>query len=255
MFKKIFKRLRRKKKMGPKEFRYDGHDIYGDIVSNKPGPDRLARIFANIDGPSVQKWHHYIPIYEDVFGRYVNTPVRFLEIGVHKGGSLKMWRQYFGEDATIFGIDIDEKCKKLDGVDGKVRIGSQDDEIFLKNVVEEMGGVDIVLDDGSHQMRHIRASFKALFPKLSDSGVYLVEDLHAAYWPRFGGGYKNVNNFFNFVLEVTHDMHRWYHKFGIRYSGITESCASIHIFDSIVVFKKDNVTRSRQSTVPRVLER
>ncbi len=83
-----------------------------------------------------------------------------LEIGVSKGGSLALWRKALGDRATIFGIDIDPKCAEFDGKFAKVRIGSQADASFLKSVVDEMGGVDLVLDDGSHVASHQRASFE-----------------------------------------------------------------------------------------------
>ncbi len=35
-----------------------------------------------------------------------------VEVGVDNGGSLKMWKKYFGERAEIHGIDIDPKCLK-----------------------------------------------------------------------------------------------------------------------------------------------
>ena len=53
-----------------------------------------------------------------------------------------------------------------------------------------MGGIDIVLDDGSHNMKDIIVSLESLFPMLNDGGVYMIEDLHTAYWRKFGGGYS-----------------------------------------------------------------
>ena len=76
-----------------------------------------------------------------------------------------MWRKYFGESAIIFGIDIDPSCAKFNGIAGQVRIGSQIDKIFLDSVISEMGGVDIILDDGSHHMNNIAPTFKHLFPQ------------------------------------------------------------------------------------------
>ena len=129
---------------------------YGDA-----GP--LLDIFVNNEGYPVHKWHHYIPIYERYFSSFRDQPLRFLEIGVFRGGSLKMWREYFGPEAVIYGVDNDPQCARYDGQHGEVRIGSQDDEKFLLSVVEEMGGVDIVLDDGSHQVKHLKKSFNVLF--------------------------------------------------------------------------------------------
>ena len=62
-----------------------------------------------------------------IYPEYRNRPVRLLEIGVFKGGSMHLWRKYFGLEAILFGIDIDPKCAQFDGRDAQVRIGSQDD--------------------------------------------------------------------------------------------------------------------------------
>ena len=137
-------------------------------------PGSLAAIFWANQGPIVHKWLHYLPIYESYLEPFRGSDLKFLEIGVSKGGSLQMWREYFGDRAVLFGIDIDPECAKYDGQSGQVRIGSQDDPEFLARVIDEMGGVDVVLDDGSHDSHHIRASLNALYPKLSEGGLYMV---------------------------------------------------------------------------------
>ena len=164
-----------------KSFEYKGADIKQDIYQKYNFSGDLVDIFVNNKDKIIHKWHHYIPIYDKYFNIYRNKNIRFLELGVSKGGSLSMWRKYFGKDATIFGIDIQESCKDFNGIDGEVRIGSQNDENFLLDVINEMGGVDIILDDGSHKMKHIRNSLKVLFPQLTEGGIYMIEDLHKSY--------------------------------------------------------------------------
>lgn len=104
--------------------------------------------------------------------------------------------------AVIFGIDIDEACRQYDGIHGQVRIGSQDDPAFLEKVISEMGGIDIVLDDGSHTMRHVRRTLEIAFPKVSPGGVYMIEDLHTAYWPKYGGGAWREGQFFQLCART-----------------------------------------------------
>lgn len=201
----------------------------------------LLDIFAGNRGRLVHKWHHYIPLYDRYFAPYRNRPVRFLEIGVSQGGSLQMWRKYLGEEATIFGIDINPACAEMDGEAGQVRIGSQDDTAFLSRVVDEMGGIDVVLDDGSHHMDHVRASLAYLYPRLNPGGIYFIEDLHTAYWPKFGGGFKRKGNVFNLVRELVDDMHTWYHDRGIGHPGLGDAISGIHVHDSVIVFDKGPV--------------
>jgi hypothetical protein len=219
-------------------FPKDG-DIRQDLMNKYGSSGDLAQIFTSNVDSLVHKWHHYIPIYEKYLEKYRGQEVRILEIGVSKGGSLRMWREYFGPNAVIFGIDIDESCYIFNGVHAEVRIGSQDDPEFLSSVVLEMGGIDVVLDDGSHNMRHILASLNILFPRLKQGGTYLVEDLHTAYWRGYGGGYQSKDNFFKKIPRLIDDIHSWYHPYGKRSVLANHGVTSIHIHDSIVVLEKD----------------
>ncbi|SEO30768.1 Methyltransferase domain-containing protein [Pseudorhodobacter antarcticus] len=215
-------------------------------AKDRPG---LEGLFWSHDGTIVHKWHHYLPIYERYFSSFRGRKPRFLEIGVSKGGSLSLWRKYFGPDAIIFGIDIDPACDAFNGLSGQVRIGSQDDPEFLVNVVKEMGGVDIVLDDGSHYSKHIRASINTLFPLLEEGGVYMVEDLHATYWDSHEGGYQQSTSFIGDIRQMYDDMHHWYHNEGQRIKATTDTLASLHLYDSIAVLEKGRVLRPRHSQI------
>lgn len=235
---------------GMEEFSFDPQGSAREDIKRKyPETGDLLDIYTSNKGTVVHKWHHYLNVYERYFSKYRGTQVRFLEIGVSKGGSLQLWRNYFGNDAIIFGIDIDEACRQYDGQAGQVRIGSQADPAFLKDVIKEMGGVDVVLDDGSHQMEHIRISLEALFSEVSEGGIYMIEDLHTSYWRNFGGGYAAKSNFFHYVSELTSDMHRWYHQKGVKHPQVSDHCPSIHIYDSIVVLEKAKIHRPTHSKI------
>ena len=219
-------------------FPNDGN-VLQDLMDKFGSTGDLAQIYSSDADAIVHKWHHYIPIYEKYFEKYRGQEVRFLEIGVSRGGSLRMWREFLGPNAVIFGIDIDQNCSKLNGIHAEVRVGSQDDSSFLSSVVLEMGGIDVVLDDGSHNMNHILASMRILFPKLNNGGTYMVEDLHTAYWRGFGGGYHSKDNFFRIIPKLIDDIHSWYHSYGKRSALANDGVSSIHIHDSIVVLEKE----------------
>jgi hypothetical protein len=137
--------------------------------------------------------HSYIEHYTTHFADRKNDPVRLLEIGVGGyedpdagGASLRMWRDYF-QNGKIHGIDIHKKNISEDRI--HVHIGSQTDRGFLHSVVESMGGLDLVVDDGSHVNADVIATFQILFPLLSDNGIYVVEDTQTAYWKDYGGDF------------------------------------------------------------------
>ncbi|MFT6605156.1 MAG: hypothetical protein ACJA2X_000332 [Halocynthiibacter sp.] len=235
---------------GPRRREGIGIFAHGDDepVGGKPKPGFEGLFWSNT-GPIVHKWHHYLPIYERYFGPYRDRNPRVLEIGVSKGGSLALWREYFGPDAIIFGVDIDPSCAKLNGQSGQVRIGSQDDPDFLKGVIEEMGGVDIILDDGSHISKHIRASLDTLFPLLENGGVYMIEDIHATYWKSHKGGYQQRGSIVSDLRQMYDDMHHWYHNEGQKIPATSDFLSAMHLYDSIAVLEKRQVPRPRHSQV------
>lgn len=201
----------------------------------------LERAYYSHQGKAIFKWHHYLEAYDRYLSPWRGRPARVLELGVLHGGSLELWREYLGAEATIFGIDIDARCAAFSGEGGQVRIGSQDDKRFLRKVVKEMGGVDIVIDDGSHIASHQRASFKHLFGEVTEGGLYVVEDLHTSYWDGWEGGLRRDGTFIESVKVMIDHMHEWYvggvsSEFGSL--KLKHTLGSVHMFDSMAVFEK-----------------
>lgn len=201
------------------------------IREARKGTSEISRLFFGHSGRLIDKWVHYLDLYDRHFSPF-RGPVKMLEIGVFEGGSLELWRKYFGPDATIYGIDINPACAGRVDSPNQVRIGSQDDQEFLRSVVDEMGGLDIVLDDGSHVAKHQLASFRTLFPLLRYGGIYAIEDLHTAYWNQYGGGHGRPGTAVELVKSLIDDMHRWWHDKGSAEIG------AIHVYDSIVFIEK-----------------
>lgn len=209
----------------------------------------LWQDFLTNDGKIIHKWVHYFPIYERHFEWFRNRSVTFLEIGVFKGGSLKMWQRYFGPLARIVGIDIDEKCLAHEGNGISIRIGDQSDHFFLQSVIEEFGVPDIVLDDGSHQMDHITKSFDYLYPKMHKNSVYMVEDLHTAYWAEYGGGVTNPASFINVSKALIDRLNADHSRGAVPADDFTRNTFGISFYDSIVAFEKGDVWRKEAPKV------
>jgi len=202
----------------------------------------MERLFYGPRDRVVMKWHHYLAVYDRHLARFRGTPVRLLEIGVNRGGSLQLWRDYLGAAAVIHGIDIDPGCALIDDPGLTVHIGSQADLAFLDGVHAAMGGIDVVIDDGSHVSSDQIATFLALFPKLADSGVYICEDLHASYWRRFGGGLKRPGTFIEFLKERIDGLHAHYLEAAdAGGAGPLAGVSAISVHDSIAVIEKRRV--------------
>jgi hypothetical protein len=202
----------------------------------------LLKYFKENDKRFINKWMHYFDVYDRHFSRYRNQEVVILEIGVNQGGSLQMWKSYFGEKAQIIGIDIDPRCKSLEEENITIFIGSQSDKKFLRSVKEQIPKLDILIDDGGHTMVQQIVSYEELFSHIKEDGVYLCEDLHTSYQIAYGGGYKRRGTFIeyskNFIdsLNAYHSSQNKY--FGIKVNEFTKSVDSIHYYDSIIVIEK-----------------
>ncbi len=201
----------------------------------------MERLFYGHDGRVAAKWHHYLALYDRHISRYRGTPVRLLELGVLHGGSLQLWRDYLGAQAVIHGIDIDERCATIREPGITVHVGDASDPQLLREVVHEMGGVDVVIDDASHLGAHQIAAFEAVWPLVADGGSYICEDLHAGYWQALGGGYLETGSFIEYVKHLIDRLHTWYidDERLDRDESFARQCRGIHIYDSMVVLEKD----------------
>ena len=98
----------------------------------------LAKYFTENTGKPIHKWKHYFEIYDRHFSRLRGTDVHIVEFGVSKGGSMQMWKEYFGPGARIYGIDIDPSCKEHEEDQVEIFIGDQENRQFLRSVAEEI---------------------------------------------------------------------------------------------------------------------
>ena len=131
----------------------------------------------------------FLKIYSNYFNDYKDKEINILEIGVYKGESLKIWREYFSK-AKICGIDINEIKFKIDGVD--IIKADQASVKDLTSICEKYKNFDIIIDDGGHHSNQITTSLNFLFDYLNDNGLYVIEDLQTSYFPRFGGSRFNL---------------------------------------------------------------
>ena len=209
------------------------------------------------------KWgsHYYTPHYEHHFKHLRDEPVNLLEIGVggyqdpHAGGnSLRMWRDFFPR-GRIYGIDI---CDKSPHDDDRIKTfqGSQVDAKFLARVADEIGRIDIVVDDGSHVNWHVVKTFEILYPLLSENGIYAVEDLQTSYFHDFGGhsfNLKRVKTAMNYFKHLTDSLNFMefdnplYHP-----TYFDEHTVAMHFYHSMVFIQKG--ANQEKSNMERIRE-
>jgi hypothetical protein len=216
----------------------------------------LIKFFESNKGHLIHKWVHYFDIYHAYFNKFRNTQVVVLEFGVSHGGSLQMWKNYFGNKSRIIGVDINPECQKLEETQIEIHIGSQDDVDFLKQLMEEIGQVDIVIDDGGHTMHQQLSTLQVTYPYVKEGGIYLAEDLHTSYWHEFGGGLRKQGTFIEKSKELVDQLNAWHSRDteSLRVDDFTKSTFGVHFYDSIVVFEKANINAPyhRQIGVPTI---
>ncbi|WP_130470542.1 class I SAM-dependent methyltransferase [Candidatus Magnetaquicoccus inordinatus] len=197
------------------------------------------------------KWKYYFPVYERYFQHFIYKPLTFLEIGCWRGASTRLWKRYFGPHATIIGVDINPACKAYEEDQIHIRIGAQQDTQFLQSLLDEFGVPDIVLDDGSHMMSHVTATFEFLYPRMAKNGIYMVEDLHTAYWQRFEGGLRRPTTFIEKAKGLIDEMHAHYTQGGaLLPTNFTHTTMSVCFYDSMVVFEKCAAKVNRGISMP-----
>ena len=123
------------------------------------------------------KGHDYCSVYERFLKPKRNERLKLLEIGVFKGGSLRMWQAFFPH-GTVQGADFDPKTKTHTKI--PVAIGNQGDVDFLKKL-GEMGPWDVIIDDGSHRWDHQLLFYETMWKYLKPGGLMSIEDMHTSY--------------------------------------------------------------------------
>src|SRR5437762_5193668 len=165
-----------------------------------------------------------------------------------------MWKQYFGPHARIIGIDVNPQCKRFAEDQIEIHIGAQQDPDFLQRVIDQIGTPDIIVDDGSHIMSHILATFSFLYPKMLKNGVYLVEDLHTAYWDEYGGGLRKPTTFIEICKNLIDELNADHSRGTLPPTEFTRSTTAMHFYDSVVVFERGAYTTKRDSLQGGMLE-
>ena len=185
------------------------------------------------------KWSSYFQVYEKIFSRYRNKKIKFVEIGVANGGSLFMWKKYFGKKAKIIGIDLNPKAKKLEKNGFKIYIGNQSDKKFWDYFYKKEGKVDIILDDGGHKNLQQISTVHYSLPHIKDGGKIIVEDTGTSYVK------KEFNNpskysFINYAKNVVDNIHRRSPLLKKELSFYSKKIFLVEFFESIVVFSIDS---------------
>ncbi len=197
------------------------------------------------------KWNNYFAIYENMFNQFINKKITFVEIGVGNGGSLFMWRKFFGKKARIIGIELNPDAKKLKKFGFEIYIGDQADPNFWKFFFSKVGKIDILLDDGGHKNIQQITSLMESIKYIKDNGKIVIEDTHTSYMKKKGFKNPSKYSFINFCSYLIENLHRRNPMTDKNMNFFSKKIKQINFYDSIVEI---NIGKNKELKSSHLLE-
>jgi Methyltransferase domain len=188
---------------------------------------------AHKEGRGIWKWIHYFDIYHRHFSRFIGRDVHVVEVGIYSGGSLAMWRHYFGAKCHVYGIDITDACKSYEDGSTRVFIGDQADRAFWRRFKDSVPHVDILIDDGGHRPEQRIVTLEEMLPHLRPGGVYLCEDIRG-----------DLNRYTTYVHGLATQLNSWVRKSTekgvIACTPFQSAIQSIHLYPFVSVIERNH---------------
>ena len=185
--------------------------------------------------------HCYAEVYDIIFKEIQSTAQNILEIGIDRGGSILLWKQYF-TNANIYGID----CSNRNCIRNEIVPYLNDDRVILlteinaydPSTIQHIDAVnnkfDVIIDDGPHTLDSQKQFIELYSPLLSERGILIIEDI------------QDINYLNDLVEVVPDDLKPYVQVYDLRdainqYDDILfiinkHSCMSVsHVYNGIVI--------------------
>jgi hypothetical protein len=184
------------------------------------------------------KHSSYFQVYEDLLSRFRNRKFTFVEVGVLNGGSLFMWRDYFGPEARIIGVELNPLAKRWESAGFEIHIGSQSNPQFWQDFFAKVGDVDVILDDGGHTNEQQIVTSHHCIPHIRDQGMLIIEDTHCSYLKKnFGNPSKY--SFINYSKRIVDRINTRFPSLHVTDDAYSGTVYSVAAYESIVCFHID----------------
>jgi cephalosporin hydroxylase len=151
----------------------------------------------NSDKTDKNTVHSYLDLYQQLFSNKQFSAKNILEIGIDRGGSIKLWSDFF-INATIYGLDtmnIDSVWEEIINIHNIKLYTSYDaydpnlfNNVFLRSNIK----FDVLLDDGPHTLESMILFIKLYSQIMTDDGILIIEDVQSIKW---------INDLINAVPE------------------------------------------------------
>jgi hypothetical protein len=190
-----------------------------------------------------KKHSGYFPAYDVLLSGLRDRPITFVEIGVLNGGSLFMWRSYFGDQARIIGIDLNPAAKRWEQHGFEIFVGNQADTGFWSETMKKIGDIDVLLDDGGHTFAQQIVTCEAALPHIKDGGILIIEDTHSSYMPDFGG--PSARSLISYAKNIVDGVN--YRSGRLPVKIFEQAVFYVSFFESIVAFHVDRTVAAEKS--------
>ena len=197
----------------------------------------LKEIYDSVPYLSI-KYDSYFPAYEALLKKYVSRDVTIVEVGIFNGGSLFMWRKFFGPKARIIGIDLNPDAREWEKHGFEIYIGDQSSHAFWSELFQKIGKVDVLIDDGGHTNRQQIVTSHHAIQNIKDDGLLIVEDVHTSYFREFGN--PSRYSFINFAYRLVDGVNSRSCSLRRTYAPYSSRVYSVTFFESIVAFQIDS---------------
>lgn len=131
--------------------------------------------------------HSYLPLYQKLLISKKESAKNVLEVGIHLGGSIKLWRDFF-TNANVYGIDIINMNNIWEGIknDEKIILHTSTDaynrDFFITHFLNKNIKCDFMLDDGPHTLESMKQFIKLYSQIMTDDGILIIEDVQSWNW-------------------------------------------------------------------------
>lgn len=131
--------------------------------------------------------HSYLPLYQQLLINKKESAKNVLEIGIYKGGSIKLWNDFF-TNANVYGLDIMnienvwESIKNNPNIILHTSVNAYDNDFFITHFLNKNIKCDFMLDDGPHSLESMKQFIKLYSQIMTDDGILIIEDVQSWDW-------------------------------------------------------------------------
>lgn len=131
--------------------------------------------------------HSYLPLYQQLLISKKETAKNVLEVGIQRGGSIKLWNDFF-TNANVYGLDIMNIDDVWEGIKNNEKIilytstNAYDREFFINHFLNNNIRFDFMIDDGPHSLESMILFIRYYSQIMTDDGILIIEDVQYLDW-------------------------------------------------------------------------